>query len=90
MSIPTNCFLSRFWCYFNERYNLANRFSKQQIKQLVQRSFVKEEAGSTPAVKAEFVIQKTDLASGRYNNQSKNLFCARNNSQNRKSEDTFA
>ena len=56
LSIPTNCFLNRFWYYFNERYNLANRFSKQQIKQLVQRSFVKEVAGSTPAVKAEFVI----------------------------------
>lgn len=34
MSVTTNGFLKRFWLKFSERYNLASRFSKQQIKQL--------------------------------------------------------
>lgn len=47
-----------FQCDFSERYNLANRFSKEQIKQLAQRSLEKEVVGTTPSLKSEFVIQK--------------------------------
>lgn len=47
-----------FQCDFSEMYNLSNKFSKQQIKQLAQMSLEKEVAGTTPSMKSEFVIQK--------------------------------